>query len=106
MNSVFWIGIGIGFVLSLIASMVTNIYNEKIPLLLGGKLISKRRCRKKLGQDYKLVSEPYSDKRDKYLSRILLRIGSSSQLFGPRRGSRGRFRRCDQVKPERGGTPC
>jgi hypothetical protein len=67
MNSVFWIGIGIGFVLSLIASMVANIYNEKIPLLLRGKLISKRRCRKKLGQDYKLVSEPYSDKRDKYL---------------------------------------
>ena|SRR6516165_10285853 len=67
MHSVFWIGIGIGFVLGLIASIVANLYSEKIPHLQRGKLISKRRCRKKLEQDYKPVSEPYSGKRDKYL---------------------------------------
>ncbi len=73
----FWIGIGLGTLISLAASIVANIYQEHINNFLENrKLLSRGKRRNKAIQFHKLIVDLHTSKRDKYLFFIGLALNT------------------------------
>jgi hypothetical protein len=76
MDTVFWIGIAIGAVLSLLASVVANLAHAKITGFLDNrKLIFLEKRKKKALELLSIIKELHDGKRDKYI--YMMRLAAS-----------------------------
>jgi hypothetical protein len=68
MNSIFWIGIGIGAVLSLIASIAANLAHPRITGYFEKRsLVSHEKRKRRALRLHTIITEIHGGKRDKYL---------------------------------------
>ena len=68
MNASFWVGLGIGAALSLLASVVANLSHLKIASYLDSrKLLSREKQRKRAEEEQAAIIEMREGRRDKYL---------------------------------------
>jgi hypothetical protein len=77
MDAIFWIGILIGFLLSLAASVVANLFHGRIIAFFDSRKIAKQSNNfKKADAFHKLIEDLHSGKRDKYayLNRLAARM--------------------------------
>jgi hypothetical protein len=73
MDTIFWLGLAVGAVLSLAASIAANLLHKDITSLLDRRKLAKQSNRyKKAAQFHQLVTEFHSGERDKYLYMIRL----------------------------------
>jgi hypothetical protein len=82
LDLVFWIGLGVGAILSLIASIVANIYDDKIQRTLDTfKLARKGKHRSTALKEYLLIRDLQQGVRDKYIHFLTLSTTSVLALI-------------------------
>jgi hypothetical protein len=68
MDMTFWIGLGIGALLSVLGSIIANVYHDRIISILGNRKLAAQSNRyTKAEKIYNLVRELHSGERDKYI---------------------------------------
>jgi hypothetical protein len=81
MDVVFWIGIGIGALLSLAASIAANLFQPGINNYLGRrKLVSDEKRKSRALEIHKIVTAIHEGKRDRYT--YLIRLSSAVTMSG------------------------
>jgi hypothetical protein len=81
MNSIFWIGLAVGAILSFAASVVANILHNQITNLLDKRKIASQSKRyATAAQFHALIKDLHSGKRDRYLylMRLVIQIAVAS----------------------------